>query len=167
MPLTPGEFLKHLKIVEVRTFSGAPVSQEFVDIHAQDLARYGLQDLNPENWFDDYFNQLFELLASTLPPRVATSLRERVAVGCVDNLEVNACIIRSSCGSCYAILINRALLTMLNHCLKLIGAANHPSAVLHFNGLPIDPTGVPAATARLALQCSRTTARPVSPWDQN
>ena len=162
---TAGEFLQRLKATEASPFTRPAPSQQFSDIHAQELAKYGLREVDPEKWFDDHFKGLLHRVADTLPEATRSDLLDSVAVGCVDSRQVNACIIRGERGPCYAILVNRALLTMLNHHIKLIAAANYPSSVLHFDGYPTGalPAAVYTKVSTAILQRYGATGKPVGP----
>ena len=162
---TPSEFLQHLKTSEALYFDGQKPSRDFVDIHAQDLEKLGLSEVDPEKWLDVHFNELFSLISHTVSEPTKLELLASVAVGCVDTYEVNACIVRSRCGSVFAILVNRALLTMLNHHVKLISAANYPSSVLYFEGFPVTSLAgnIYSRASTAMLKHYYATGKPIGP----
>lgn len=135
---TPADFLEQVKASEALAYIGAKPSPEFLAIHREQEKEFELEGLNPEKWLDDYFGEMLKLVNNAFPPSIQTEITQRIAVGCVDNADVNAFIIRSDDGQCFAILVNRALITMVNNYVKLIAAAGHPSSVIHCNGLPVE-----------------------------
>lgn len=117
-------------------FVGPPPSGEFLEIHNEQQEALGTKEIIPEHFFDQYFNDLLELITATLTPALAEEVKERIAVGCIDHAYVNAFIIRSEDDANFAIVLNKALVTMTNHYAKLIAAAIHPDEVIQCNGRP-------------------------------
>lgn len=133
---SPIDFLKRLKTERADTFIGSAPSADYLRVHSEQQKETGSENLDSEKFLDQYFNDLFRLIVSTLEDSVRTRIESQIAVGCVDDAEVNAFIIRSENNKNFAIVLNRALVTMTNHYVKLIAAALYPDAVILCNGKP-------------------------------
>ena len=132
--MTPKEFLAEVKRAKAFSNPAGEPEPEFLRIHAEQQRAVGAERVNPEKFFDDYLTQMFDLILSVLPPIRRAELKTRVAVGALDNAVMNAFITRDPSGENFAILLNRALLTMINHYVKLVASANYPDAVVYCGG---------------------------------
>jgi hypothetical protein len=75
---------------------------------------------------------LWDTVRSAIPPEIWAPFSSRVAVGCLEHMQVNAACICSPEGW-IAILVNNGLLTFLNKLFKLTAVAHEPDAVLYCN----------------------------------
>jgi hypothetical protein len=130
----PREFLAQVKKARATAYPEPTPASEFLRLHLEQLKEVGAEFVNLEEFFDDYLTELFAVIVRNLPPKQQRDVTKRIAVGTLGNSRINAFIVRSSAGECFAILLNRALLATINHYVKLIAAANHPDAVIYCDG---------------------------------
>ena len=133
---TPKEFLVYIKKSEAFAYHGGQPSPQYQEIHREQQKQLEIERVDPEAFFDNHFDELLTLVSDILPEEKQAEVKQRIAVGCLDHKEVNAFIVPSDDGRHFAILINRAMITMLNHYIKLIAAALYPDSVIYCDGLP-------------------------------
>lgn len=132
--MTPQDFLAHIKVAKASQYPIRKPASEFLRIHAVQLEQLGVGVINSEAYFDDYLSRLFGGIVDVLPEQRLTGVKERIAVGVLNNIQVNAFIVRSDDGKYFAILLNRALLEVIHHYVKLVAAADYPDSVVYCNG---------------------------------
>jgi hypothetical protein len=132
--MTPQDFLAYIKLAKASQYPIRKPASEFRRIHAEQLERLGVGVINSEAYFDDYLPRLFGGIVDVLPERHRIAVKERIAVGILNNIQVNAFIVRSDDGKCFAVLLNRALLEVIHHYVKLVAAADYPDSVIYCNG---------------------------------
>jgi hypothetical protein len=125
-------------------------------------------DLRPDEWLDAHFERLLADLTATLPTNIQERVQEALAIGCVDNRTVNASIIANDMASCFAIVVNQALISlisMLTQYAKLVSAALNPTDILFFEGIeePHYPPAVYSATSTRILSAYGAGAEPTGP----
>lgn len=134
--LSPDEFLNAVRAAEELPYDGQMPDPEMMQIHQDQVKAVGVEGVNPAKFFDDLFAAQLKMIAGVLPSGVRSEVLQRVAVGTLDHALVNAQITRSADGSFFAILINRALIVLANHYMKLVAAARHPGSVLYCERIP-------------------------------
>jgi hypothetical protein len=133
--LSPSDFLAELRSQETVVVPPVHATPDYLKFHIAEMVRVGITAIDPQQWFDQFYSSLLEHIANALPIDTGSALLSEIAVGVVSDNKINACIVRHSDEHCYAILINRALVSVLTHYVKLIAAAQHPTDIAYFEGL--------------------------------
>jgi hypothetical protein len=132
---SPEDFLKHVQFVHERSLAriqGSP-NLEFQRIQ---LERTKNQEI-PEDPHGAIVKELWRSLCEVIDERTRMAISDRVCVGALDNLAVNAQCVRSDDGH-IAIVLNRGLLTLFNKVSKLLIASNQPGSVIYCNRGPAE-----------------------------
>lgn len=129
--ITPQEFLRQTKAKESSPFPRRTPSPEFLRIHIEQTKSADCSTVNPEEFFDEFFTSILKDLIELLDSPLKEDAQRQLAIGCVDHAEANAYILRDGSQNCYAIVLNGALINLLNHYVKLIQASQHPESIVY------------------------------------
>ncbi len=143
------EFLETLRLAHKNPFSYEIDSRdkEFEKIHLEKRGLAGMsQDPSPpELAFDKILKGLWDEVIPLIPEQYREKLRSNLAVGVIDNIEVNALSARSPQGL-YAIALNAGLMVLFNKISKILIAGAFPDSVVYSNRIGKGP--VPPEEAR-------------------
>lgn len=134
---TARELVERIKDDEAQVIVSAERPAEYARLHHEHEVDVGASGVNPGEFFEEYFTRWLEKIAGLLPEPAQSAILQRLAIGCMEHMTVNAFITRSDDGECFAIVMNRALLTMINHYVKLEAAAIYPESVTYLEDLPL------------------------------
>lgn len=85
----------------------------------------------PQQFFDNHFSDILHSQINLLDSPLRCEAHRKLAIGLVAHSEVNAYILKNEPHECYAIVVNGALITLLNHYVKLVQASRHIDAIVY------------------------------------
>lgn len=159
---SPGEFLDYVRFARANPLANiqSGPNLEFKRIHEEQ--RRGRE--MPRDPHGQIAHDLWRAMCEVLPCDFLEATRNKLVVGVLDNISVNALCLRSPEGF-VAVVLNSGLMTFFNKISKLLVASRVPNAIVYCNRGPADTITASVAHEWFKEVCEhyRVTGKPLGP----